>query len=66
MADRTENGPRTSCIEFSGQNQNWAYVYIGTSTTMINNQGTVTNDVYVDESVAKLEFYKVTWRGSTS
>ena len=33
---------------------------------MINNQGTVTNDVYVDESVAKLEFYKVTWRGSTS
>ena len=53
-SDDTDIGPRTSCIEFKGSNRSWAYIYIS-STEMDNNQGVITNEIYVDETAAKLE-----------
>lgn len=56
VSDATESGPRTSCIEVIGSHESWAYVFVGgTGTTLDNNRGVLTNEIYVDESVAKLE-----------
>lgn len=56
VSDSKENGPRTSCIEFIGSHESWAYIYIGGGGTLLdNNRGVITNEIYVDKSVAKLE-----------
>lgn len=62
VTDSTESGPRTSCLEAIGTHESWAYIYIGgTSTVLDNNRGVLTNEIYVDESVAKLELRGVKW-----
>ena len=62
LSDSTESGPRTSCIEVIGSHENWAYIYIGGSGTLLdNNRGVITNEIYVDESVSKLELKQVKW-----
>ena len=54
------DAPRTSCLEAVGSHPNWAYVYIG-GTKFDNNRGVLTNEIFVDHSVAKLELKKVEW-----
>ena len=72
VASATDSdGPRTSCVEFSGSSgSSWAYIYIGASagskTTLSNNIGVLTNEIYADESVAKLELLRVEWTSETN
>ena len=63
MASSTDSdGPRTSCIEFSGTSgASWAYLYVGSNSKLSNNIGVLTNEIYADESVAKLELHRIEW-----
>lgn len=54
---------KTSCIDFSGTSASWASISIGT-TRFDNNQGDLTNEIYVDGSVYSLELSRVTWTSS--
>ena len=67
VASATDSdGPRTSCVEFSGSSgSSWAYIYIG-NTKLSNNIGVLTNEIYADESVAKLELLRVEWTSETN
>lgn len=63
MGSSTDSdGPRTSCVEFSGTSgTSWAYIYIGSNTKLSNNIGVLTNEIYADETVAKLELLRIEW-----
>jgi len=65
VSTATDHGSKTSCIDFSGTYEDsWAAIYIGGSTKLDSNQGVITNEIYVDGSVALLEIHKVTWTSS--
>lgn len=58
-----DDSAKTSCIDFSGTSDSWASIWIG-STKFDNNQGVITNEIYVDRSVISLELSRVTWTSS--
>lgn len=60
----TDHGPKTSCIDFGGENADWAAIYIGSSTTFSNNQGVVTNDIYFGTAVTYVKINNIYWTGS--
>ena len=68
VASSTDSdGPRTSCVEFSGTSgASWAYIYIGSDTKLSNNIGVLTNEIYADETVAKLELLRIEWYSETN
>ena len=60
----TDHGPKTSCIDFGGDHEDWAAIFIGSSTTFSNNQGVVTNDIYFGNAATFVKINNIKWTGS--
>ena len=60
VSDATESGPRASCIEIAGIYPSWASIRI-IGTKFETNTGMITNDIYVDETVGRLEIKDIVW-----